>query len=319
MPSASADGPPASVILPTVRWTDACDQVATQLRPDDELLIVCDDASDPVAARRDDGSLPDGVRIVLAGEPEGCSGKANAIAVGMEAATHDRIVWTDDDFDHPPAWLPTLLDDYEARGATTEVPFFAGKDPFSTFLEPMNALGGSLSVRAGGIAWAGAVVFDRADLDEAAFHRDLRSAVSDDGTLSEHVDVTPVGRTRRVSAGGNLRATLERHVRFVKIVRFHDPRGMVGSTALAAVGAAAGVAFPLPTLLVATLLMVGVYAVLGVRRWTALLAYPAMLAAPLLLAYGLGRRTFVWGGRRYRWRARDDVRVVDRGPQDGDR
>lgn len=31
----------------------------------------------------------------------------------MEAARHDRLVWTDDDFHHPPDWLATLSADYE--------------------------------------------------------------------------------------------------------------------------------------------------------------------------------------------------------------
>jgi hypothetical protein len=41
---------------------------------------------------------PKGTPIVVAGEPEGCSGKANTIVTGMEVATHDLVVWTDDDF-----------------------------------------------------------------------------------------------------------------------------------------------------------------------------------------------------------------------------
>lgn len=62
----------------------------------------------------------------------------------------------------------------------------------------------------------------------------------------------------------------------------------------------------------------GVYARFGVRRWTvrrwtALLAYPAVLVQVPLTAYALGRRTFVWGGRHYRWRGKFDVEVVDAG------
>lgn len=93
----TADSPPTSVLLPTTRWTDAGDEVSAQLCDGDELLVI-DDDSDPVAGRTD---APAGVRLVAAGEPEGCSGKANAIAAGMETARHDRIVSTDDDFHHP--------------------------------------------------------------------------------------------------------------------------------------------------------------------------------------------------------------------------
>ncbi|ELZ34805.1 glycosyl transferase, partial [Halorubrum tebenquichense DSM 14210] len=77
---------PISVLLPTVSWTDACDEVAEQIRgpeafggdaagddvpdPDgaadaaDELLVVCDSPDDPVADRR--GDLPPRARIVIA-------------------------------------------------------------------------------------------------------------------------------------------------------------------------------------------------------------------------------------------------------------
>lgn len=99
---------PATVFLPTVSWTDACDEVAAQLGPQDELLVVHDSEEDPVADRE---HIPETVRLVVAGTPTGCSGKANAIAAGMEAASHDRLVWTDDDFDHPPNWLDGLKGD----------------------------------------------------------------------------------------------------------------------------------------------------------------------------------------------------------------
>jgi len=42
---------PTSVLLPTVSWTHACDDVAAQLGPEDELLIIHDTEDDPVADR----------------------------------------------------------------------------------------------------------------------------------------------------------------------------------------------------------------------------------------------------------------------------
>ncbi|EMA66559.1 hypothetical protein C461_10978 [Halorubrum aidingense JCM 13560] len=301
--------PPTSVLLPTVRWTDACEEVAAQLGAGDELLVICDTADDPVADRR--GETPDGARIVLAGEPEGCSGKANAIAAGMAAATNDRIVWTDDDFRHPDDWLATLAADYERQGPTTEIPVFVGLDPLARLFEPAYAIGGTAAVAAGGIAWGGAVVFERADLadGEDAFLADLRRTVSDDGTLSEHVDVTAVNRTRTVSAGGSLRESVERFVRFVQIVRHHAPAAIAFDVALS-VGFAALVLFaPLVGVSLVTAISGAVYARFGIRRATFLLAAPAVLVSPALIAYALARRTFVWGGRRYRWRSLFDVAV----------
>ena len=301
--------PPTSVVLPATEWTTACREVADQLGPDDELLVVCDDAADPVAGRGDD--LPTNVEVVLAGEPADCSGKANAVAAGMAAAAGDRIVWTDDDFHHPPDWLAGLHAGYERHGPVTEVPFFAGRDPLAVLLEPVYAIGGTVGVYAGDVAWGGAVTFDRSDLDVDAFLADLRRTVSDDGTLTEHLDVTPLRRTRVVPAGGSTRATLERHVRFTQIVRWHDPRGFAGMLAVASLSTVGALLYPLPAAVLLTLLHVGVYAAFGVRRWTFLLAYPATLVQVPLFVYGLARRTFVWGGRRYRWRSKYDVSVVE--------
>ena len=60
-----------------------------------------------------------------------------------------------------------------------------------------------------------------------------------------------------------------------------------------------------------TVLHLVVNEILGVRRWTAVLAYPAVFVFVLLIMYGLARRTFVWGGRRYRWRGKFDVTVLN--------
>jgi len=308
--STDQDRPPTSVLLPTVRWTDACDEVAGQLGERDELLVICDTGGDPVAERR--GTTPDGVRIVLAGEPEGCSGKANAIAAGMGAADHDRIVWTDDDFAHPDGWLATLNADYERQGPTTEIPVFVGRDPLARLFEPAYALGGTAAVSAGEIAWGGAVVFERDDFrhGEDAFLADLRRTVSDDGTLTEHVDVTAADRTRTVPCGGSLRGSLERFVRFLHIVRFHAPRAAAFDVAFAVAFAALCLFAPVVGVALATAVSAAVYARFGVRRATFLLAGPAVIVLPLFLAYALARRTFVWGGRRYRWRSLFDVEVL---------
>ncbi|MGM0448954.1 MAG: glycosyltransferase [Methanobacteriota archaeon] len=317
---------PVSVLLPTVRWTDACDEVAAQLRgpeafrgegtagaakdePADELLVICDSPDDPVADRR--GNLPPRVRIVIASEPEGCSGKANAIAAGMEASANDRIAWTDDDFHHPDDWLATLDADYKRRGPTTEVPVFVGLDPLARLFEPAYVIGGTLAVSAAGIAWGGAVIFERDDLrdGEAAFLRDLRRTVSDDGTLIEHLDVSAADRTRYVRAGGSLRGSLERFVRFLTITRYHAPAATAFNVLLGVVMAALCLFAPVAGVTLVTALAGAVYARFGIRRATFLLAAPGALLAPPLMTYALARRTFVWGGRRYRWRSMFDVEV----------
>lgn len=299
--------PPTTVLLPTVEWTDACSEVAAQLREQETLLVICDHEDDPVCQRDD---TPDGVEIVVAGEPNACSGKANAIAAGMAAADTERLVWTDDDFQHPDDWLATLQADYERDGPSTEVPFFAGRDPFSVLLEPGYVVGGSLAVAEGGIVWGGAVIFERSDIDESAFLDDLRRTISDDGTLTEYLDVTGQRRTRIIPVGGSIRDTLERHVRFTQIAYRHGRAGFLGSVLVAFLMSLACLLVPFYAIPTVTALNVFVYWWLGVRRWTALLAVPATVLAVPLAIYGLRRRTFEWGGRRYEWHSMFDVEIV---------
>ena len=298
--------PPTSVILPTVRQTDTVDEIAAQLASDDELLVVCDRETDPIAEAV--GSLPAGVGLLVAGEPEGCSGKANAIATAMEAADHDRLVWTDDDFHHPPEWLAELQADYERQGPTTELPVFEGQDPLSTLMEPMYVMGATAGLTLINKPWGGAVIFERKDLDEAAFLNDLRQTVSDDGLLGAYLDVTPVKRVRQVEVGGTVGESLERNTRFMQIVDYFSPYPNV-TVPLSTLYFACCLLFPLPAAVVSTLLMAGLYAYFGIRQWTVLLTYPALIAQFPLLLWGL-RREFVWGGRRYDWPERFEV-VVD--------
>jgi hypothetical protein len=303
-----SDRPPTSVLLPTTRWTDACGELAAQLGDSDELVVIHDSEDDPVTGRED---LPEGVRLVAAGEPEGCSGKANAIAAGMEAARHDHLVWTDDDFHHPPDWLATFSADYEDHGPVSEVPYFVGQDPLSLVLEPLYASAGSLGLYLGNQIWGGAVMFDRGDIDEAAFLDELRRTVSDDGLLMEYLKVTTVGRTRTVPIGGTIHEAVERPVRWTQILRWHFPGTVAGICLVSLLVLAGAVLAPLPEAAVLTVLHLAVNEVLGVRRWTAVLAYPAVFVFVPLILYALTRRTFVWGGRRYRWRGKFDVRVVE--------
>lgn len=300
--------PPTSVLLPTTEPSPVVDELASQLGPDDELLVVCDHESDPVA---DAVTEMENVRLVVAGDPAGCSGKANAIAVGMEAAANDRFVWTDDDFHHPRDWLSELHDAYDRHGPVSELYFFVGTDPLSLLLEPIYAIGGTLGTHANDKAWGGSVMFERDDIDVDAFLDELRRTVSDDGLLSEYLDATSLKRVRRVEIGGTIRETLERHVRFTQIVHRHDPLDTVFIGLVTTALAAFCLLSPLYGFAATTLLAGVVYANFGVVRWTSLLAFPAIVVQVPLMAYALCRRTFVWGGRRYRWNDKFDVEIVD--------
>ncbi len=229
----------------------------------------------------------------------------------METARHDRLVWTDDDFHHPPDWLATLSADYEQYGPVSEVPYFVGRDPLSVVLEPLYSSAGSLRIYYDNRIWGGAVIFERDDIDEAAFLDDLRRTVSDDGLLMEYLQVTSVGRTRIVPIGGTIRETVERQVRWTQILRWHVPGAVAGTVLVLLFVLAGAILTPLSTAVFLTVLYLAVNKSLGVRRWTAVLSYPAVFVFVPLTVYALARRTFVWGDRQYRWRGKFDVTVLE--------
>ncbi|MFB6154467.1 MAG: glycosyltransferase [Haloferacaceae archaeon] len=263
---------------------------------------------DPVSEQEE---LPRGVRLVAAGEPAGCSGKANAIVAGMEAARHDRLVWSDDDFHYPPDWLATLSRDYDEHGPVSEVPCFVGQDSLSALLEPMYASGGSMPIAVLDRIWGGAVIFERGDIDEAAYLDELRRTVSDDALPMEHLEVKNVGRARIVPIGGSVREAVERPVRWTKILRWHFPGAVAGTFLVALLVLVGAILAPFHAMVVLAVLHLAINGFLGVRRWTAVLASPAVFVFVPLVLYGLARRTFVWGGRRYHMRGTFDVTVVE--------
>lgn len=301
--------PPTSILLPTTRWSQVIDELSSQLRSEDELLVICDSESDTVASRST--RFPQNVHLIVAGEPEQCSGKANAIAAGLKAAKHDLIVWTDDDFSHPDGWLSQLQKDYETSGPVGEIPFFVGADPLSVLLEPAYALWGSLPLYLGNRPWAGAVIFSISDLQSSRdmFIDRLTNTVSDDGLLADEVSVTTHRRVRPVKVGGSVRATLERHVRFTKIIQYSEARSPI-LAGLIILSSVCCLLFPWLFLVLTTLASMLSYLSLQTRRWTFILAYPSLLLLAPLLLYSLCRRSFVWHNRRYYWDDRFTVRIA---------
>lgn len=83
---------------------------------------------------------------------------------------------------------------------------------------------------------------------------------------------------------------------------------MIAVVTLSAIGA---LLYPLAAMVLLTVGQLSIYAAFGVRRWTFLLAYSATLLQVPLFVCGIVRRTFVWGGRRYRWRGTFDVEIVE--------
>ena len=298
----------ASVVLPTVRWTPAADTVVDALRDGDELLVVCDSPDDPVVV-----DAPDRATVVVAGDPAGCSGKAHALATGMERATDDIVVWTDDDVAREEEWLARLVARAREHGVATEVPVFVGDGLWRLF-EPAVLLLGSTGPATGQYVWGGGVAFDRTAMDEDAFLADLRRTVGDDSLLSEYLDLDDVwvdtDHVRQVRVDATPRAVYHRLVRYAKTVAFFEPKSTAAALGAFLVFLAGSVAFPLGAATLSTLAGFVAYATMGVRRTSVLLSFPSLLLTPALLLLGVVAPDFRWGGRTYRWWGRFDVTVV---------
>jgi hypothetical protein len=301
---------PVSVLLPTVEWGTACTELVEQLEPSDELLLICDTEADPIAGRK----TPPNTEVLTAGEPTGCSGKANALAHGMERAKHDRFVWTDDDFTHSSDWLNRFVAAQETHGPATVIPNFVGGG-WWRLVEPTSTVMSTLSMYLGrgpwsGNAWGGGVIFTRDDVNVTELVADLRQCLSDDGLLSAHLGtVYPIrAMIADVAVPGDFDSVKERMIRFTRITHVHEGLGGPLAAALLVVGLA--LLFPLYSIPLITVASGVTYAVLGKKRWTFALAYPALLILPVLFIAGITRREFEWAGRRYRLNDVNDIEVV---------
>lgn len=308
-----------SVLLPTTEWTASCEQVAAQLAPEDELVVVCDSPDDPVAgAFEESGGRPwasdDRVKLVVAGDPEACSGKANALAVGLEAASDDRIVCTDDDVNRGDDWLATMKRLGEEYGAVSAVPVFVSDQLPYILVEPVFTVFGSAGLAVADMPWGGGVTFDRREIDEESFVRDLRRTVSDDELLVRYLDDCTASREliHEVEVDGSWRGTFHRVVRFFRTVYLLESQGLVAPVVFSLLTLALGVV-SLPLALVGvTALTYAAYRYVGMAdRRTWLLAFPAMALIPFLTLVGIAEDEFEWGGRRYRWTSAFEVEVLD--------
>lgn len=159
------------------------------------MLVVCDSEEDSVAGR----NTPENVEILIAGDPQGCSGKANALAYAMERAETDRFVWTDDDFERSSDWLDRFVTASERRGPATVLPRFIGTR-WWRLIEPSFAVIQTLSMYTGrgtwgDNVWGGGITFTRDDVDVETVIADLRRTVSDDALLSKRLDTIYVARS----------------------------------------------------------------------------------------------------------------------------
>ena len=308
---------PVSVVLPTREWTDACAEVAAQTAPDDEFVIACDSPHDPVV----ESAAEAAATVVVAGEPAGCSAKCNALAAGIERATHDRLVCTDADFRHGDEWLATVrrrLAALPEGHVLSTAPILVSEGALGKLLEPLSAVGVASSVRFNTGVWGGTMAFRRGDIDVDGFVDDLRRTVGDDALLAERAEGIETARSlvREMPVDGTLRETLSRRVRWTRMGLYLDPAG-IASRMLTALAVLLGALLaPFVTVPLVTGVTAAAYAALGHRRWTFLLAVPGYALSLTCLCYGLAHDEFEWTGRRYRWTALYDVTVCDRTERD---
>ena len=310
-----ADDPtaPVSVVLPTREWTGACDELAAQVRPADEFIVVCDRPTDPLA----EAAAERAATVAVAGEPDGCSAKCNALATGLERATHDRLVCTDADFERGDDWLDTVRRRLAATPdghVLSTAPVLASEGPLGKFLEPSSVVGVARTLRFDSGVWGGTMAFRRDAVDLDAFVADLRRTVGDDALLAERADGIEAARSlvREMPVDGTLRGTVSRRVRWTRMGLYLGPAG-IASRLLTSIAVVLGTLFaPFFTVPLVTGIAAAAYAALGVRRWTFLLAVPGYLLSLALLCYALFQVEFEWGGRRYRWLSLYDVTVSDR-------
>jgi len=302
-----------SVVLPTREWTAACGELAAQVSPDDEFIVVADRPDDPVVVEAA-GTPAD---VVVAGEPERCSAKCNALAAGLERAGGDRLVCTDADFEHGDAWLDRVLArlaDAPPDHAVSTVPVVLSEGGPMRALEGPAVLASAVTLATNATAWGGTMAFRRDAIDLDAYVRDLRRTVSDDALLTDRVAgvVSVPSLARAMPVSGGVREGLNRQVRWVRTGLYADPGALAAGAAMP-VGVLAGLLVaPLVVAALVTLAAGLAYAALGVRRWTFLLTAPAYPLGLVFLAWGLAREEFVWTGRRYRWAGLYDVEVLDR-------
>lgn len=207
----------------------SCAILAQQLDSYYEHLVLCDSPINPVAVAPPSGLSNADVDIVPVGDPEHCSGKANALGVGLERANDDLVVLTDDDVERDACWLARLKRLARRHGAAAATPVFVNTHLRWQLLEPLSIVFGfALLYWLGGV-WDGSVAFQRDRIDESRFRADLQRTVSDDALLWSMLDTvyTMPSFVSTVRVPGSSKQVRDRAIRFVLTYRYFLPRGMI--------------------------------------------------------------------------------------------
>ena len=203
----AAGGGPVSVV---VAARDEQDRIETLLRAlagqtfrDFEVVIVDDGSVDRTAAIVHDAAARDPrFRLVENPEPR-APRKKNALMVGIQAARHDRLAFTDADCDVPPGWLAGLARTLDAGSGRTLVVGVGLPTRAAGMLNALQRWDAALAAYAAGgaIGWnrpwlakGSNMAYDRAVFDAVGgFSSGLASLSGDDDLMVQEVARRGVG------------------------------------------------------------------------------------------------------------------------------
>lgn len=305
----------ASILLPTFEWTDSCETLAQQVEAEDELLVIVDDETTPAAESvkgRED------IELIVAGDPDGCSGKSNAIAAGLEAATQDRIILTDADVRRNDQWLNRVKQGVADHGAVTGGVLFSHSGGsgrvFGWLIEPLQAIFMLVLMLSGGL-WGGAAGFHRQHIDDmAALKRELRQTVTDDLLIGEHLTISPkadFGLATTIPIHASVQEFWDRWIRYTLTFRYAENASLAVVFFLGILQAVALVFIPIITIAISVIAGLLVYRAFGSFRWTMVFMPITFLVNLLFASYAVTQSTFRWGGRTYRWTEKLSVDVIE--------
>lgn len=188
------DRPPCSIVVPARDEAGTLPKLlaalATERRPDDEVIVVDDASTDGTAAV----ALEGGARVVVAPPlPPDWTGKNSACWTGAHAATHDVLVFLDADTELLPGGLDRLLAEQRRHGGLLSVqPFHAVRrayEQLSAFFNVVAMMGidaftplGERRVPSG--AFGPVLVTHRADYDRVGGHASVADQILDDVALA---------------------------------------------------------------------------------------------------------------------------------------
>jgi len=189
-----AERPPCSIVIPARDEAGTLPtllaSLASECRPDDEVIVVDDDSSDATVAVAEVG----GARVVVAPPlPAGWTGKNSACWTGAAAAANPVLVFLDADTELLPGGLDRLLGAHQRRGGLLSVqPFHTVRrayEQLSAYFNVIAMMGidaftplGARRVPSG--AFGPVLVTGRLDYDLVGGHASVADEILDDVALA---------------------------------------------------------------------------------------------------------------------------------------